>query len=136
MRLRKAMKVTAAVLVVAAVLMIVVPRIWVKNKKARLIYNGHTQEDFTLYHGKGGRLLLVETLPGEAPAMLYDPARGVASCGPGAFLDLKLVRFESQVDSRCTWFREAKEAHVGGNALRFNSPRGVAVEVEWQPAPR
>ena len=134
--MRKALKITVPVLLVAALLMIVAPRIWVKNKKARLIYKGHTQEEFLLYHGSGGRLLLLAKIPGEAPALLYDPARGVASCGEGAFLNLKLARFEARADSRCTWFRAPREARQAGNSLQFVSPHGAAVEVEWQPPPR
>jgi len=134
--LRRALKILAPVLLVAVLLMIVAPRIWVKNKNARLIYKGHTQEDFLLFHGSGGRLLLLAKLPAEAPALMYDPARGVASCGEGAFLNFKVVRLEARTDSRCTWFREAKEARTGRNSLHFVSPHGAEIEVEWLPPPR
>jgi hypothetical protein len=133
---RKALKILAAVLLVATLVMIVAPRIWVKNKKARLIYKGHTKQDIVLYHGQGGRVLLFPKIAAEAPAMLYDPARGMASCGEGAFADLKLARLELRADSRCTWFRQTKETTAMGNSIRFVSPHGAEMEVEWQTPPR
>ncbi len=134
--MRKAMKIVVPVLLVAATLMIVAPRIWVKNKNARLIYQGHATDDFLLFHGSGGRLLVTAKLPGEAAGLLYDPARGLASCSAGAFLYVKLVLLETRTESRCTWFRGPKEAQVSTNSLRFRSPRGAQVEVLWQDAPR
>lgn len=134
--LRKLLKIVVPVLLVAATLMIVAPRIWVKNKKARLIYRGQATDDFLLFHGSGGRLLLLPKITNESTALVYDPERGVASCGEGAFFYIKLAMVETGTDSRCTWFRNAKEAQAGHNGLRFTSPQGAAVEVMWQDAPR
>ena len=133
---RKILKIVVPVLLVAALLMIVAPRIWVKNKTARLIYKGQATDQFLLFHGSGGRLLLTPKFPGEAAAIIYDPEQGVASCGEGAFFFIKVAMIEVRTDSRCTWFREAKEAQVGHNSLRFVSPHGAAMEVMWQDAPR
>ena len=134
--MRKSLKIVVPLALLAALVIIVAPRIWVKNKHARLIYGGHSTERFTLYHGSGGRMLIATSIPGEAGAITFDPARGLASCGDGAFLPAKVAMIEVRADSRCTWFAEIKNAHVSHNALRFTSPRGVPVEVMWQDAPR
>ncbi len=134
--MRKVLKLVVPVLLVAAVLMIVAPRIWVKNKKARLIYQGHATDDFLLFHGSAGRMLVLANIPGEAAGLLYDPARGLASCDEGAFLSVKLVLLETRTQTRCTWYRAATEARTDTNSLRFLSPRGAAVEVLWQDPPR
>ena len=134
--MRKTLKIVVPVLLLAAALMIVAPRIWVKNKKARLIYKGQATDDFLLFHGSAGRMLLMPKIAGEAVGLLYDPERGVASCGPGAFFSVKLAMIETRADSRCTWFRAAKEVKAGRNVLRFTSPHGAAIEVLWQDAPR
>jgi hypothetical protein len=124
------------VLLVAAVLMIAAPRIWVKNKKARLIYQGRSTDDFLLFHGSGGRMLITTKISGEAPAFMYVPGRGIASCGQGAFVYVKLATLETRTDSRCTWFRSDSETRAAKNSLQFLSPRGAPIEVLWQDAPR
>ena len=134
--MRKALKIVIPVLLLAALVMIVAPRIWVKNKKARLIYHGRSTEDFLLFHGSGGRMLVTANIPGEAPGFMYVPGRGVASCGQGAFVYVKLATLETRTDSRCTWFRSAAETRAAKNSLQFLSPRGAPVEVLWQDAPR
>lgn len=134
--MRKLLKIVVPVLLLAAVLMIVAPRIWVKNKKSRLIYQGRTFENALLFHGSRGRLLIHARLPGEAPFLLYDPARGVASCGDGAFTYIKLAMLETRTSARCTWFRGAREAKASATSVRFTSPRGIDVEMLWQPPPR
>lgn len=134
--MRKVLKIVVPVLLVAALLMIVAPRIWVKNKKARLIYQGHAQEGFLLFHGSGGRLLITSKIPTEPAAFLYDPQRGLASCNDGAFFSIKLVIFETRTSTRCNWYREPRDARVGKNSLQFLSPRGAKVEVLWQDPPR
>ncbi|MEO5936298.1 MAG: hypothetical protein ABIP81_03710 [Terriglobales bacterium] len=130
------MKIVVPVLLVAAVLMIAAPRTWVKNKKARLIYQGHAQDSFLLFHGSGGRLLITSKIPTEPAGFLYDPQRGLATCSDGAFFSIKLVIFETRTSTRCTWFRAADEAKVSRNSLQFLSPRGAKVEVLWQDPPR
>ncbi|HUR36745.1 MAG TPA: hypothetical protein VM009_02935 [Terriglobales bacterium] len=134
--LRKVLKIVVPVLLLAALVMIVAPRIWVKNKKARLIYAGHATDSFLLYHGSGGRLLIAPKIAGEAPFQMYDPQRGTAACGPGAFVTIKVAAIETRTDSRCTWFGTAKDAKAGPNALRFTSSQGKPIEVMWQDAPR
>jgi hypothetical protein len=133
---RKALKIVVPVLLVAAVVMIVAPRIWVKNKKARLIYAGQATDSFLLYHGSAGRLLIAPKIAGEAPFQMYDPEKGIAACGPGAFVTVKVAVIETRTDSRCTWFGSAKEAKASPNALRFTSSNGKPIEVMWQDAPR
>lgn len=134
--MRKAVKIVVPITLLATILMIVAPRIWVKNKQARLIYHGHATDSFRLYHGSSGRLLLAPQIAGEAPFLVYDPQRGVASCGAGAFITVKVAAIEVRTYSRCTWFMAAKEATAGRNALRFKSPHGMPIEVMWQDAPR
>jgi hypothetical protein len=133
---RKAVKIVVPIVVLAAILMIVAPRIWVKNKQARLIYHGRATDSFRLYHGSSGRLLLAPQIAGEAPFLVYDPQRGMASCGMGAFIPVKVAAIELRTDSRCTWFLPAKDAKAGRNVLQFKSPHGLPVEVIWQDAPR
>ena len=133
---RKILKIVVPVLLLAATLMIVAPRIWVKNKQARLIYQGHAMDDFRVFHGSAGRLLITPGIPGEAVFLLYDPEHGMASCGEGAFFYIKVAMIETRTDSRCTWFREKQEPRAGHNSLRFVSPHGAPMEVMWQDAPR
>ena len=134
--MRRALKFVVPVLLVAAVMMIAAPRIWVKNKKTRLIYQGRATDDFLLFHGSAGRMLIAANIPGEASGWMYDRERGLASCGRGAFVYLKLAMLETRTDSRCTWFRPAAGTRVSKNSLQFVSPRGAQVEVLWQDPPR
>jgi hypothetical protein len=133
---RTAIKISATVLLIAAALMIVAPRVWVKNKKARLIYNGRISEKVKLFHGTANRLYVTIAEPGEPAGYVFDPASGIAPCATSAFVYLKLIAFELR-SSSCNRAMDSPSAvRASTNALQFVSQQNVPVEVQWQDAPR
>jgi len=55
--MRTYLKSIVALVLIVSALIIVPPRVWVKNKTAKVIYNGQLSEKVKLFHGKDGRLL-------------------------------------------------------------------------------
>src|SRR3989442_434495 len=55
--LRTFIKSIVLVALIISALMIVAPRLWVKNKKSLLTYNGRISEQIKLFHGRNGAVL-------------------------------------------------------------------------------
>ena len=133
--------------------MIVAPRVWVKNKKASLVYNGHISEQIRLFHGSNGRLLFYIGEAGEDPdhAYVYTPENGLWDCGHGAFVRLKLIALSVRWHASCGDAGTGDRMHVtsvDSHAIHFLShnrtqgnlqggvPGSVPVIVSWQDPPR
>ncbi len=130
-------KVAAVVLALAVLLMILLPRLWVKNSRARLVYGGKVSEKVRLYHGAGGRMMVRLDEPGEDSDHVFLPGLGMWTCPPASFRGPKLVVFTRDTDGCSRAQAHSLPLHESGEyLLRYTSPRRVMVEVRWLPANR
>ena len=128
--MRKLLTLIIGVVLVVAVVMIAMPRVWVKNKTARLVQDGSVTDNFRLYFGNEGRILLVPTSGDIAYAHL--PARGahaIAICRKPDFRFQKLFAIGS--DSNCEMVH-SEDWSVAGVKWRFAIPAGSRFEVAWE----
>ena len=138
--LRTWIKAGLGVLLAAALLMIATPRLWVKNKRVQLSYDGRKSERVTLYHGSGARLLVFLAESGEPQGVyVFDPARGLWFCPPGDVHKLKTLAFTVRYPSACAESGSGKQVPLQGSSefdVRFTSVSGKSVTVSWQSPPR
>ncbi len=128
--MRKLFTLVVGVMLVMAVVMIAMPRVWVKNKTARLVQDGKVIDNFRLYFGSEGRILLVPTDGNIAYAHL--PARGahaIAICRKPDFRFLKL--FAIGTDTNCEMVH-SDQWSAAGVKWRFAIPAGSQFEVAWE----
>jgi hypothetical protein len=128
--MRKLLSLSISVVVIVAVVMIAMPRVWVKNKTARLVQDGKVTDSFRLYFGSGGRILLVPNAGDIAYAHL--PARGAhatAICSKPDFRFLKTLAFGN--DSNCEMVHSDRWS-VAGVKWKFSVPAGPEFEVTWE----
>jgi hypothetical protein len=136
---------TAIILLIVAIgaFIILRPRLWVKNKTAKVIVDGRLSEDVKLFHGSRDRLLFyLKSDPGGA--YVYDSEAGAWRCDASYFTSLKIIALSTRHDvSGCA---EAENGDVLGNPHRelqsfsfeghdwqYNDHHYV---VSWQAAPR
>jgi len=122
--------------VVAAALMILATRVWVKNKNAHMVYAGQVTADFSLYHGWGNRFLVTFSDPQSAgaAAVLIDPAASPPAayfCHRADYFDLKLFAFDKTLASGCTR-SPAQDVQLSPTSLEFRSAIGAQVEITWE----
>jgi hypothetical protein len=118
------------VLVVAFILLR--PRLWVKNKTARVIVDGRLSEDVKLFHGSDGRVLFYLKDDSLGP-YIYESLNGVKGCDESLFVNLKLIIFSRQAIPYCAdYYGDAK---VGLQSLKFHR-HGQDIVISWQAAPR
>ncbi|MBI2681854.1 MAG: hypothetical protein HYX26_01300 [Acidobacteriales bacterium] len=138
--LRTWTKAGLGVLLAAALLMIATPRLWVKNKRVQMTYDGRKSERVTLYHGSSDRLLFFLAEPGEPQGVyVFDHARGLWFCPPGDVRKIKILAFTLLHPSACADSEQGKVvAHQdrGEFDIRFTSVSGKPVDVTWQSPPR
>jgi hypothetical protein len=141
-KLRAILKLILALLLIVSALIIVPPRVWVKNKTAKVIYNGQLSEKIKLFHGNHGRVLFY--IDGVDPNRAYvytaeDPqgSNGLWRCGSGFFAPLKFFAFSKSRSSGCngTGIGELLPAKVGNQSIQFTL-HDRPVVVSWQAAPR
>jgi hypothetical protein len=128
--LRKLLTFLAGMLLVVAVVMIAMPRVWVKNKTARLVQDGRVSDGFRLYFGSKGRILLVPNTGDTLYAHL--PERGghaTAICRKADFRLLKIFAFGG--DSNCEMVHSDRWS-VEGVKWKFSVPAGPEFEVTWE----
>jgi hypothetical protein len=128
------------VLLATAFLMIATPRLWVKNKRVQLEYDGRKSERVVLYHGSRDRLLFYLQEPGEPEGVyVFDPPRGLWFCPPGDVRRIRLLAFTLVQPSACAGSGSGRAVPLLSSSefeVRFASVRGRAVGVTWQPPPR
>ena len=133
----------AAMLVVAVGLLL--SHVWVRNKTARMIYDGHVSDQVKLYVGTRGRLLVVMA-PAEGPAdsgtyLFHLGMSEVRKCAPGQFKELKSTALTWHGHPNCEVVAGARleglSPNVSSNqSLHFVTGSGKSVEVIFDPAPR
>jgi hypothetical protein len=135
---RKNLKYVVPLLLLVSALIIVPPRVWVKNKKAKLTYNGRISENLKLFHGSDGRVMFILPEQDLGGIFVYAPERGLWRCGAGSFIGMKLIALSKRNPSGCA---------DDGNGVRMQpftaepqslqfALRDVPVVVSWQAAPR
>ena len=128
----RALTIVAILAVVIVGFMILRPRLWVKNKTAKLIVDGRLSEDVKLFHGSDDRLLFY--LKDDPGAVYYfSDKSGVLRCAGTAFVSLKVLAFSTHSIPECP--AEATTAIIREQSLEYSS-RGHATVISWQPAPR
>jgi len=137
---------TIIMLLVVAVgaFIILRPRLWVKNKTAKVIVDGRLSEDVKLFHGSDERLLFYLDKMDPGYSFVYtahDPygSNGLYRCRKGFFIRAKLIAFSKWRISGCNEPMLATPGidHVAmhDQSLDF-SLNGANVSVSWQAAPR
>jgi hypothetical protein len=136
---RKALKLIVPLLLIVSALIIVPPRVWVKNKKAKLTFNGRISENLRLFHGSNGRVLFYLPDQDRSGAYIYTPKTGLWRCPDVYFIPLKLIAFSKRFPSGCNdggpGGDEIRPATAEPQSLQF-ALQDVPVVVSWQAAPR
>lgn len=111
------------------------PRLWVKNKTAKVIVDGRLSENVKLFHGSDGRLLFYVkgTDRSEDDPFLYDVNTGVFRCFADRFFKLKILTVAKQATPYCMDFYG--DGKPGNQSLEFQY-HGQDIVVSWQAAPR
>jgi hypothetical protein len=136
--LRTLVKSTVVVLLIVSALIIVPPRLWVKNKKAKLTYNGHISEKIKLFHGQNGMILFLLPDQDSSGAFVYAPAYGLWHCGSGSFISLKLIAVSKRYPTGCAETRSGDEIRpviAESQSIQF-AMHDVPIVISWQAAPR
>jgi hypothetical protein len=127
---RKLFTLVIGVVLIVAVVMIAMPRLWVKNKTARLVQDGKVTDSFRLYFGSDGRILLAPD-SGEV-AFAHLPERGahaIGYCAKKRFRFLKLFAFGDDSDCKTMY---SDHWVVEGVKWHFSVPAGSDFEVTWE----
>lgn len=120
-------------LLAIALLMIAAPRVWVKNKKARLVHNGKVTPAFNLFFASGGRILLAPEGASRYYAYLPDAGGKLMACDKGTFHYMKIFTWGST--NRCSALVKGP-SEVTPLKLVFTADEGDVYEVSWDADPR
>jgi hypothetical protein len=120
-------------LLAIALLMIAAPRVWVKNKKARLVHNGKVTPAFKLFFASGGRIMLAPEAVPRYYAYLPDEGGKVVACEPRVFRYMKIFTWGST--NRCSALVNGP-TEVTPLKLVFTADEGDIYEVSWDADPR
>ena len=139
--MRTVIKVAAFFAVLTMLVFFLIPRMWVKSKYPRLIYDGHVSEHIKLYHGSGGKLLiLIDEGQERGNIYVYQPVNGIERCPRQSFAVLKMTAFRKPFGPVCENGAGNKITleSVDENDVRFVSAADAKIEIEvsWQPPPR
>jgi hypothetical protein len=119
-------------IVVVGAFIILRPRLWVKNKSAKVIVDGRLSEDVKLFHGSNDRLLFyLRSEP--AHAYYFSAHAGVLLCESSDFVSMKIIVFSPRATPRCSV--AAPTPVIAQQSLEF-AQSGHTITVSWQPAPR
>lgn len=117
--------------VVAVILMILAPRLWVKNSRAHLAIDGHVTDDFKLYFGPKGKMLLRIGDKQPHQTFLYT-GDSTAACPTSEFLFPPFIALSKRAQPRC----QRTDFGAIGNKLLIMSADGHEYEVTWFDPPR
>jgi hypothetical protein len=131
-------KLAAALLVIATIVMILAPRLWVKNSNSHLVVDGRVSGDFKLYFGPNGKLLLRLGAKKATVAFVFLPQTEsgpaeVLQCSPNEVSFPPFFAIAKHVPPRCPVANEKYLAVSQGNKLLFRTKDGHIYEVTWQP---
>jgi hypothetical protein len=135
---RTFIKSIVVILLIVSALIIVPPRVWVKNKKAKLTYDGRISENLKLFHGSDGRVMFLLPDQDLSGIFVYAPGRGLWRCAGRSFIGLKLIALSKRSPSGCADDGSGdpiKPITAEGQSLQF-ALHHVPVVVSWQAAPR
>ncbi|MCU1311560.1 MAG: hypothetical protein JWO20_2685 [Candidatus Angelobacter sp.] len=135
---RTFIKSIVVILLLVSALIIVPPRVWVKNKKAKLTYDGRISESLKLFHGSDGRVMFMLPEQDLSGIFVYAPERGLWRCGVGSFIGLKLIALSKRNTSGCADDGSGVQMQpftAEPQSLQF-ALHDVPVVVSWQAAPR
>lgn len=124
-----ARKITVLVLMVAAAVclaMIVPTRLWVKNKRAFMVYGGRESRELRLFHGGSGRMLMLIREGREETVYVFDPASGIERCEAKGLIVPKFVAMGAP--RGCQRLGPGK---LENNSLEFKSAFGAEVKIRW-----
>lgn len=116
---------------VAIILMILVPRVWVKNSRAHLAIDGHVTDDFRLYFGPKGKMLLRIGDKQPRQTFLYT-GDSTAACPTSEFLFPPFIAVSKRAQPRC----QRTDFGAVGNKLLIMAADGHEYEVTWFEPPR
>ena len=85
---------------IAVLLMILAPRVWVKNSRAHLAIDGYVTDDFRLYFGPKGRMLLRIGDKQPRQTFLYT-GESTAACPTSEFLFPPFIALSKHSTPRC-----------------------------------
>lgn len=131
-------KLAAVLLFIAAIVMILAPRLWVKNQNSHLVVDGRVNDDFKLYFGPSGKLLLRIGAKKATTAFVFLPQAKsgpaeVLQCPPGEVLFPPFLAVAKHVPPRCPVANEKYLAVSQGNKLLFRTKDRHIYEITWQP---
>jgi len=129
---RRLITIVTLLVVLAGAFIIVRPRLWVKNKTAKVIFDGKLSEDVKLYHGSDDRLLFFLKDDSDG-AYYYDFTTGISRCNKSEVVSAKLIVFSPK--SRPACLERLGAGNRESQSLEFHQ-RGRQVIVSWQAAPR
>jgi hypothetical protein len=135
---RKVLAVLALVVVLISAFIILRPRLWVKNKTAKVIVDGRLSEDVKLYHGSDDRLLFYLKDDPQG-AYVYDARTGLWRCDKSYFFSAKIIVLTAR--SRSSGCAEDENGDVMGSGTRNSQSlqfrrQDRDIIVSWQAAPR
>ena len=135
----------AGIALAAAALYHFPSHVWVRNKTARMIYDGRVSDGIKLYAGTRGRLLVVmapETGSPDSGTFLFHLGMSeVRRCADGQFKELKSTAVTWHAHPQCDVVTGARLEGLSPNvqsnqSLHFVTGSGKSVEVMFDPAPR
>jgi hypothetical protein len=129
---RKLFAIIALVMLSVGGFIILRPRLWVKNKTAKVIVDGRLSEDVKLFHGSDDRLLFY-LKDDPRHTYFFSKGSGVLKCSASEFASLKIIVYSPHVHPQCE--TAAATAIVNQQSLEFTRD-GHATVVSWQAAPR
>lgn len=136
--MKRWMKLAASLLLVAAVVALLGSRLYIKSNYAHLTVDGRVTDDFKLYFGPGGKLLLRIGAKQSKKVFLYSGhyTDGWADeCPPSTVLFPPFVAMVKGNRSACVK-GQLYMALSTGNSLKIYASDGHEYEVTWQAPPR
>ena len=135
--MKRLIRVMAWVLPALALVIFIGPRLYVKNPNAHLTIDGRVTDDFKLYFGPGGKLLL--RIGAKQPKEVFFHSGATADpyaheCAADEVMFPPFVAISKHWRPRCVL--QIGMGDITENSLRFRLRDGHEYEVTWQPPPR
>jgi hypothetical protein len=129
--MKKWLKVGAVLAGTGVLLMILAPRLWVKNSRAHLTIDGRVTDDFKLYFGPQGKMLL--RIGDKRPRQTFTYSGDTAAeCPTSEFLFPPFIALSKRTSPHC----DRSDFVAIGNKLLIKPRDGHEYEVTWFDPPR
>ena len=106
------------------------PRVFVNNRHAHLVYDGHVSQKVKVFHGRD-KNTLVWIQDEKRPYEFIGPSE--LMCSEDTFVNLKVIAVNRKKHD-CKLIR--LDVRRGEFSIDFNDKDGVPVTVSWEAAPR